>query len=638
MKRRLALAAAVAAGVLLLAVPVAVAKYRGSDVLGNIAPDSVLGGGALMNRYPLSALGLDYHVDAGVTNPGGVPAVIAQWAAAQLWSLTSFLVKTVIELFTWAFSLNLLAGTGGGVLAPVAQAVQSLYANVIGQAWMILALTAAGMWGIWKALVQRRYTETAGALALSACFVVIALFFVEQPTQTIGRASQWTNTLSLAFLSGANQGTVDNPARAKQTVADQLFRTQILEPWVVLEFGGLRHCVNTNATDPDGFPKPVAPTDPARTVCRDHLTANPAGYGGYAPRFLRYPPGSPERDAEYQALKNGHAPVSDPQFKGAHIDKADAPAVDIEQADGAFQRLTLAVVIFVGSLGAVSLLGFLSLAVILAQVIALVLLGFAPVVLIVGVFPGRGHDFFRTWLAKLASAIFIKALYSLVIAVVVAVAGALAAATGSLGFLFAFALQAIFYWALFLYRRQITSRLVTATTGQHHEERLPRMSAVQRGADLATRPFSALVSIPRRSSGSRATQESALGPPPTAGTWEPAGVATPVGDVSATSGSAPTSGAGARPEESPATSSPPPPPPPQPVAARAQHGHDTQLPPTTTTSSRGSAIKSPPSARADSHGHQRLDPDSPRDEPSEQADIMRGAHEFRDRERQEPAA
>ena len=51
------------------------------------------------------------------------------------------------------------------------------------------------------------------------------------------------------------------------------------------------------------------------------------------------------------------------------------PAVDIQQAGGAYQRLTLAVVIFVGSLGMVCLLGFLALAVVLAQIVALVLLG-----------------------------------------------------------------------------------------------------------------------------------------------------------------------------------------------------------------------------------------------------------------------
>src|SRR4051794_350419 len=54
----------------------------------------------------------------------------------------------------------------------------------------------------------------------------------------------------------------------------------------------------------------------------------------------------------------------------------------------------------------------LSLAVILAQVVALVLLGFAPGALVIGIFPSAGHDLFRAWLGKFATAVFIKALYS----------------------------------------------------------------------------------------------------------------------------------------------------------------------------------------------------------------------------------
>ena len=77
---------------------------------------------------------------------------------------------------------------------------------------MVAAILIAGIWGIWKALVQRRYTETAGALAVSVLFVLIALFFVYQPERTVGEASRWTNTLSLAFLSGANRGSLDDPA------------------------------------------------------------------------------------------------------------------------------------------------------------------------------------------------------------------------------------------------------------------------------------------------------------------------------------------------------------------------------------------------------------------------------------------
>jgi hypothetical protein len=521
-RRRLGLVAASALGFVLVAWPAALAEYRGSDLLGNVGPESQVAGG-LVDRYPLSAYALDYHVDVGVTKPDGVPPMIAQWAASQLWSATSFLIKTVIDLFTWAFSLDLLGGANGA-LAPISQAITSLYENVLGQAWMVAAILIAGIWGIWKALVQRRYTETAGALAVSVLFVLVALFFVYQPERTIGEASRWTNQLSVAFLSGANRGSLDNPDQAKRQVADHLFQTLVYEPWAVLEFGGLSHCVDTRHPDADGFPKPVGPHDAAANVCRDHLKQGHDGHGGYAPRFLRQSAGSKERDLEFEALRDGKIPVrygtGPDQFAGYSVDKTDSPAVDAQQAGGAFQRLTLSVVVFLGALGAVALLGFLSLAVILAQVVALVLLGFAPVALIIGIFPGAGHEFFRGWLAKLATAVFIKALYSLVIAIVVAVSAALTGATGSLGFLFAFGLQTLFFWAIFVYRKQITARLVSATTGSAAPSpQMPRMTVVQRGAHVATRPFSALVGARRGGKdGESQRQESVLaGGPETGG-------------------------------------------------------------------------------------------------------------------------
>jgi hypothetical protein len=82
-RRRLALVIGGALALVLLAWPAAIAEYRGSDLLGNIAPVSQAGGG-LVDRYPLSAYALDYHVDAGITDLDGVAPMIAQWAASQL--------------------------------------------------------------------------------------------------------------------------------------------------------------------------------------------------------------------------------------------------------------------------------------------------------------------------------------------------------------------------------------------------------------------------------------------------------------------------------------------------------------------------------------------------------------------------
>ena len=90
---------------------------------------------------------------------------------------------------------------------------------------------------------------------------------------------------------------------------------------------------------------------------------------------------------------------------------------------GQYQRLLIALVVFVGELGAFVLLGALSVGVILAQVLLLLLLAFAPVALVAAAIPGRGHDFFKGWLEKLAGYLLRKAAYSLILAILLAVNG-----------------------------------------------------------------------------------------------------------------------------------------------------------------------------------------------------------------------
>ena len=116
--------------------------------------------------------------------------------------------------------------------------------------------------------------------------------------------------------------------------------------------------------------------------------------------------------------------------------------------------------ILLGELGAFLLLGALALGVILAQILLLLLLAFAPVALLIGIFPGRGHDFFRAWLAKLAGYLARKVIYSLILAVMLAVCQALADATSNLGWLLAFALQAAFLWTVFIQRDRLTKDLL----------------------------------------------------------------------------------------------------------------------------------------------------------------------------------
>lgn len=487
------IAAAVGLGVV-LALLVPEIAGAASDVWSNVGPSPQLGGEGLASRYPLTNYSLDQHFDAveasltGGVKVDGVPPMIAYFLASILWLATSFLANLLITLFNFAFSLDLVNGsaaTGGeGALAPVSRAIHSIYADVLGEPWLVLAVAVAGMWAMWKALVQRRYSETAGALGLSLIFVVAALFFVAQPGATIGSVSKWTNQMSGAFLSISSHGTPSSARQAREDAGEELFELLVFKPWVVLNFGGLEHCVRAGTGDDDSDPVsvPVRPlsSNPSRdaTLARrlqagTEITADNKvcvnNANKYAPRFLRYSLGAPEkdeRDKEYEALNDGDASdLPDAERSGYRLGVADKPATDAMEQGGQYQRLLLALVLFVGELGAFLLLGALSIGIILAQVLLLLLLAFSPVALIAAVIPGRGHDFFKGWLEKLAGYLLRKAAYSLILAVLLAVNGALASATAQLGWLMSFGLQSLFFWAVFLQRRALTDSLIGIATG-----------------------------------------------------------------------------------------------------------------------------------------------------------------------------
>ena len=178
----------------LLAHPIARA---GTDVFQNIGPASPLGSAGSFGRYPLSHYSLDQHFSAisasltGGVDVSGLLPMIAYFFASLAWLITGFLAKVLIELFAFAFNLDLVNGSaatgGAGALGPVAAAIHSIYANVFGAPWLVLAISLVGIWAMWRALVQRRYSETAGALALSLIYIVVALFFVAEPGRRSGR-------------------------------------------------------------------------------------------------------------------------------------------------------------------------------------------------------------------------------------------------------------------------------------------------------------------------------------------------------------------------------------------------------------------------------------------------------------------
>lgn len=458
------------------------AEYRGTDMWSNLVPP---GPGGMADKHPLSYFQLDYHVK-GVTASltGGVDTNDADYKiihvfANVIFTILIFMMRVAISAFDWAFNIDVIGGRHGA-LTPIGRATEDLWTTTF-MPFLKTAVLCLGGWFIYK-MVGRRFSEAGVGLLRAVILSAIALAIIFNSGSTFGTASGLANQLSGSIASsttGANGG-VD--------VSDRIFQTFVYKPWVVLQFGGLEHCVDWSRKDSDGFPKQAnASTPKGSRECRNNVVAE-NGKGGYAQRFLRYPPGSKARAREYEALSKGKIPEDESQagvedcprgdcsltdserpepkeieaqFAGYRLDKADAPAADMMQAQGAFQRLGFVFLLGIGILGAIGLLGMICLASLFAQIGFLAVLAALPIAAIAAIFPAT-HGFVFS-LAKWGGRFLIaKVMYAVLLAIVLGVSAGLMAFGEVMGYLPAFIFQGVLFGGLFLKRRalveQFTSR------------------------------------------------------------------------------------------------------------------------------------------------------------------------------------
>jgi hypothetical protein len=451
---------------ILLPATLAHSEYRGTDMWSNLAPP---GSGGLADKYSLSYFTLDYYVEGpsvGVVvnaSAGDIPGLVGQFLITFGFAVASFVMRLTVAAFDWAFNVDVIGGRHG-ILAPVGKATQRLWVSTFAPLLSTGVLLLGG-WLVAK-VVGRKFGEAGVGLVRTICLAAVALVIIFNPGATIGRASSLSNDVAGAIAS-ASTGT-----NGGQDVSDRIFDTFIRKPWVVLEFGGLKHCVSSQ-NDSDGFPKPVSPGSASRVICRDSVRPDKNGYGGYAGRFLRYAPGSPERKATFEAIRDGeislHIPsdphacgqshgvcpaVSADQFKGWKVDKADAPAVDLMQGAGTIQRGLYFILLLFGMVGAILFLGLICFAALFAQMGLMVLLAATPVVVIAAIIPSLNGIVF-TWAKWMGKFLIAKMIYAVILTAALFVSAGLIEVGGEKGYLFVFFLQGCLFVGLFICRKAL---------------------------------------------------------------------------------------------------------------------------------------------------------------------------------------
>jgi hypothetical protein len=455
----IALLCLLAAGSLARAAPADAAQPASADPLRALGADSPLCSedvgaearaacartGALEHPHPLGNYALDSHIATGPTRIGDSLWAMLASLASLAWVGALYALKGVLLALQWAFELDLM----GAGLADARRALLTLHERTLGSAWLEAALSVLGLWGIWRGFVQRRATETVAGLALAAVLMAGALWVIHDPSGSVGALSSGANAVSLGFLAGASDGTVARPTRSVADGSRQLFDALVLRPWCALQFGDVAWCLAR------------APGD---SVAR-------------AERWLRHAPGSKERTAEYEALRSGDPEeaaqeetlgldVLDPddadvtrQLEGYVVRPEDKGKVAMQEVDAVPGRIGLLGLVLLAQVGALLVLGWLALQILVQAIWALLLLLGAPLLLFAPAFGEAGRAVFRRWALRLLAACVAKAIYALLLGVVLALSGVLAAIGDTLPWFAVWLLQIVFWWGLLVKRRDLLGPL-----------------------------------------------------------------------------------------------------------------------------------------------------------------------------------
>lgn len=452
-------------------VPAAPARAATADPLRSLGGDSPLcaradigpqarascrATGAIEHPYPIGRYRFDWHIDTGITkDPVNNLLAAIQWLLSIAWLTLLYLLKGVLLAFQWAFSLDLL----GDAMAPARRSLDQLHQQTLGQPWFLAAITLLGLGGIWRGFVQRRTIETVAGLAAASLMMAGALFVIARPAETLGALSKGANDVSLGFLAGAGEGTLRSPSRTIASSSRRIFDSVVLRPWCAMNFADVTWCLQR------------APGD--------RLTR--------AERWLRFEPDSTERSAEFQIVDD---PDSEPwkrsadvvgvvlpagdlleadadairrQLDGYHPTKADSQRVAIQKKGQTVARVALFCLIAAGTLGCVLLLGWLAVRVLLQGLLTLVLLLAAPVMLLAPAFGQQGRALFAAWAKRLLAAVVAKALYALLLAIVLAVNAIIGDLDGTFPWLAVWLVSAVFWWGVLLKRSELLGWLSLGT-------------------------------------------------------------------------------------------------------------------------------------------------------------------------------
>jgi len=388
--------------------------------------------GSIAQPHPTANYGIDQHVEGSLTDTDSVVASLLGGICQLVWAGLLYAIRGVLLLIELAFSNDLVNAAMGSLKNGLAR-LNGVFGT---DSWQLAAISILGLWGIWTGLVRRKTIQTVGGLAAAVGLMIAVQVVMLRPEATVGHVAKLSSQGALEALSGASTGTVGQPADSFGKATQQLFDTLVVHPWCALQFTSVEGCLRLQSAK--GQPKlsiaDVWLSYPAnseeRNILYKHLDGKPfdmkilkdecrtTGISKWLVDIAA--------DDSVMAKWNQFATWGCSKLVGNKSErkialKYDGTDATIQGNNGVFTRVALLGMIAFGLIGAICVLLWIGIRLLLAGVFSLVLILFAPIVFLMAAFGEAGRRGVIAWGQKLLGLLVAKFIFAVLLAVVVVV-------------------------------------------------------------------------------------------------------------------------------------------------------------------------------------------------------------------------
>ncbi|HLB22243.1 MAG TPA: hypothetical protein VK605_09020, partial [Solirubrobacteraceae bacterium] len=452
---------------------------------------------------PTNDYGIDVHIDTGAFGLSGAEllSIVQELFVTPVWTALVWAVHALVVMLEWCFTIDLLDSPSVGV--GVARALRHVQAAFTAP-WLATVLAVGAVLAAYNGLIRRRVAETVGQALLVLAMMAGGVWVTVDPVGTVGALGSWANQAGLSTLAVTASGT---PSKGGQALADSMgtvFSAAVEVPWCYLEFGDVGWCRNPARLDPrlHAAALAIAAGELAFARCRHTspafgLCAAPGSAQAEAlERSARLLRAARSNGAVFLALPANDAQrnsINDPESLLRAIclsEKATScrgPAsaqAEFRTDRGTWARVAGLLLILGGVLGLLLLLGFLALRLLAAALIGLLYLMLAPAAVLAPALGDGGRAVFRSWATQLLGAVVSKLLFSFLLGAVLAVLGVLQNLE-ALGWWTQWLLMSAFWWGAFAHRHKALQVAGGAIgQAQNHERR----TLLRRASDALETP------------------------------------------------------------------------------------------------------------------------------------------------------